>query len=126
MKTFEQYLEEIETHLQKKAYDYCDKWQIKGLDWEDIAQEFRIQLMRKFPTWRRESSFRTWANRVMLNRMKDIARGTQTKKAGFLNQSLSIDELKEKNADLGQEPDYEDIHQAIDQFYDKRNVYLGT
>lgn len=123
MKSFEEYIREIEPDIRQKAVSYCGNWQIRGLDWEDLAQEFRIQLRKKFPKYEpTKASFRTWANKVMLNRVKDIARASQAKKRQPLNRAISIDELKDSGIDIGYSVDYGGIHDDVDRFWRNKKV----
>ena len=99
---FEYYLNQIEPELKKKAYVYWRDWQIKGISWEDLAQDLRIHLMNKFDLYDpKKSSFRTWANRVMLNKIKDIVKGKYISN-DVLDQSntLSTNELQAKRLDI--------------------------
>ena len=100
-KTIEYYLNQIEPELKQKAYVYWRDWEIKGIEWQDLAQELRIHLSNKFDTWEKKSSFRTWANRIMLNKIKDICRDNYTNN-DVLDQpnTLSTDELREKGLDI--------------------------
>jgi len=101
-KALEYYLKEIDPDLKKKAYVFMEEWDIKGMDWEDLAQELRIHLMNKYDSFNPEkSSFRTWANRIMLNKIKNIAR-EKNLSADVINRksTLSIEELKEKGFDV--------------------------
>ena len=96
------YLNQIEPELKKKAYVYWRDWDIKGMEWEDLAQELRIHLINKFNLFNPEKSlFRTWANRVMMNKIKDIVRGNYSS-SDVLNQSntLSTEELLENGLDI--------------------------
>jgi hypothetical protein len=97
----EQYLNQIEPELKQKAYVYWRDWKIKGMDWEDLAQDLRIHLSNKFDTWEKESSFRTWANRVMMNKINNIVRDKNNSK-DVLDQknTLSTEELLEKGLDI--------------------------
>ena len=101
-KTLEHYLKQIEPELKMKAFVYWRDWKIKGMDSEDIAQELRIQLMNKFDLFNPEKAgFRTWANKVMMNKIKNIVRDKYTSQ-DVLDQpgTISIDELQEKGLDI--------------------------
>ena len=64
----------------------CAKHSIRGFDSEDLAQELRLHLWRKLdrydPT---KAGFRTWANRVMNNRLKDMYKRTIMPRRDALN-----------------------------------------
>lgn len=76
------------------------RWEIPGMTYEDIAQEVRLHLWLKKSTFRGESSYRTWANKVMKNCIKNLLRDSQTKKARYLNRAVSIEWLKENGYDI--------------------------
>lgn len=68
------------------------KYQIKGYDPDDLAQELRIHLLRKVVQYDpNKAGFKTWANKVLNNRLRDLNRGARTK---MLNDCLSLDELE--------------------------------
>jgi len=85
-------LEEFEPIIRAEAH----KHNISGMDWEDVAQTIRIQLWRKEKNFNPlKSSYKTWANKVMRDYIKDLIRLSHTKKASFLNTAISWEELKE-------------------------------
>jgi DNA-directed RNA polymerase specialized sigma24 family protein len=61
-------LNELEKYI---VYESCQN-KIYGLEPDDIAQELRVLLWNKLPTWQGRSNVRTWANKVMKNKIKDI------------------------------------------------------
>ena len=70
-----------------------DQWQVKGYTPEDLAQEVRLQLWRKLPLYNpTKASLRTWANRVIKNRIRNLmkASGRQKREIQFY-----LTELKE-------------------------------
>jgi RNA polymerase sigma-70 factor (ECF subfamily) len=78
----------------------CHKHIISGMEWEDLAQEVRLKLYLKKDSFRGESSFKTWANKVMINCIIDLERDSKTKKAGYLNNALDIDKLEDEKLDF--------------------------
>lgn len=86
---FEFYSEEIVSDWRILAMNSLEKYivcescqnKIYGYEPDDLAQELRILLWNKLNTWQGKSSLRTWANQVMKNRLKNIARAvTKTQK----------------------------------------------
>jgi RNA polymerase sigma factor (sigma-70 family) len=86
---FEFYSEEIVSDWRILAMNYLEKYlicesyqnRIYGYEPDDLAQELRILLWNKLDTWQGRSNLRTWANKVMKNRLKNIARAvTKTQK----------------------------------------------
>ena len=76
------------------------KYNIKGLTHEDIAQEIRIKLWLKEKQFNpNKSSYKTWANKVMRNCIKDIMRQAGAKKQ-VLNRALSIEGLQKNGFDI--------------------------
>src|SRR4030042_4139039 len=76
------------------------KYNISGCAHEDIAQEIRIKLWQKEKQFNpNKSSYKTWANRVMKNCIKNLIRQAYTKKQ-VLNRALSIEELKENGFEI--------------------------
>ena len=86
-KTFEEYLEKIEPDIQFKAFKRAAGDKDK---YDDIYQRLQIHLWEKFPTFdENKASFRTWANRVMENFLKDLGK---TKKEKIKDKDgLSVD-----------------------------------
>jgi RNA polymerase sigma factor (sigma-70 family) len=83
-----------ENDIRAKAKSYF----IPGMDWEDIAQELRLVLwlnLHKFKPKR--ASERTFANRIMENKIKDLAKSANRKKRWIDSNYISLDKLLEKN-----------------------------
>ena len=77
----------------------CHREEISGMTWEDLAQEVRLRLwLNKDKFDENKSSFKTWANIVMLNHLKNLLRDSKTKKASYLNNASDIDNEVEKEA----------------------------
>ncbi|HOL54257.1 MAG TPA: sigma-70 family RNA polymerase sigma factor [Candidatus Paceibacterota bacterium] len=70
------------------------KYHIPGLEAEDIQQEVRLRLWIKYPTFLKEkSSFRTWANKVMKNCIKNMMRDAKRECRKPLNRAISLDDI---------------------------------
>lgn len=53
----------------------CRLYKIRGYEADDLAQELRLQLWRKLPLYDpTKSGLRTWAVKVMKNKIKDLYR----------------------------------------------------
>jgi RNA polymerase sigma factor (sigma-70 family) len=77
----------------------CRKEEILGMSWEDQAQEVRIKLwLNKDKFDENKASFKTWANRVMINCLKNLIKGSKTKKASYLNDADDLDNIIEEEA----------------------------
>ena len=77
------------------------KHNIPGMDWQDIAQEIRIKLWQKEKLFDpAKSSYKTWANKVMRNCIYDLLKASNTKKASYLNNAVSIEMLQENGIDI--------------------------
>ncbi len=100
MEKIEEYLKEIEPDIKGKSRTY----RIWGLDLEDVAQELRIHLMNKFDLFDpKKASFRTWANRVMRNKLTNMARDVKWEE-NITNASDLLDEEGESYYEnLGEE-----------------------
>ena len=93
MEKFNKHLKEFDPIIIAEAHLH----DIPGMDWQDIAQEIRIHLWNKFDLFDvKKSSFKTWANRVMKNRIKNLIRDANTKSHQYINRAISIEELQEK------------------------------
>ena len=89
-------LQQFEPIIKAEAH----KHNIQGMDWEDIAQEIRIKLWQKEKLFNPiKSSYKTWANKVMKNCIKDLIKGSQRKKQ-TLNRAISIEELQKNGLDI--------------------------
>ena len=85
-------LEEFEPTIIKLAKTY----NIPPLEWEDIAQELRVQLWLKRDQFNpQKSAYQTWATKVCKNKIKDLA-----KKYSREIKPISLDELKENGIDI--------------------------
>lgn len=102
---FEEYLQKIEPDIKGKSFAY----RIWGLEPEDTAQELRLHLMEKFHLFdSSKSSFRTWANRVMRNKLTDLERTNRKEKnityaSQFQNSNSYDEENSEDNIDIFEE-----------------------
>lgn len=77
----------------------CHKEEILGMTWEDLAQEIRLRLwLKKDKFDKSKSSFKTWANLLMINCLKNLLRDSKTKKALYLNNASDIDNKIEEEA----------------------------
>lgn len=71
---------------------------IPNMDWQDIAQELRIILWQKldrFQGWNNASE-KTFAAKIMKNKILDLARYANRKKRIADSKHLSLNELTEK------------------------------
>jgi DNA-directed RNA polymerase specialized sigma24 family protein len=70
---------------------------IKGMDWEDIAQELYVHLLQSGGKYdpSRGASERTFVIRVITNKIRDLARAANAQKRYLDNNSLSLEELGE-------------------------------
>ena len=82
-------LAEIEPIIKAESY----KYHIPGMEPDDIQQEIRLRLWLKYSTFKGRSSFKTWANKVIKNCIKNLMRGSQTDKYKALNTAISLDEF---------------------------------
>lgn len=65
-------------HLEKDILYCARRYRIIGMDIEDIVQELRYHLLRKLDRFdRTKSRLRTWAMRVMRNRLIDIHQSSE-------------------------------------------------
>ena len=89
---FETYLKEIEPDISAKSFAY----RIWGLDKEDVAQELRIHLLNKFDLFNPDkASFRTWANRVMRNKLIDLERTNRKEKDIIYASQFKVEDNEE-------------------------------
>lgn len=94
----------FEKDIVAKAKTYS----IPGMDWEDIAQELRLALWLNLPKFQPgKASERTFANRIMENKIKDLAKFTNRKKRWIDSHYISLDELMEKALAFETEQIYE-------------------
>jgi len=75
---------------------------IPNMDWEDIAQELRITLWQKLDKFqgRNNASERTFAMKIMKNKILDLAKFSNRKKRWIDSHHLSLDELREREFDM--------------------------
>src|SRR3989344_4315196 len=71
---------------------------IPGFDWEDIAQELRIVLWQKLDLFKGKNGAqeRTFANKVMNNKILDLAKFANRQKRKIDSYHISLDELLER------------------------------
>ena len=75
------------------------KYHIPGLEAEDIQQEVRLRLWIKYSTFKGKSSFKTWANKVMKNCIKNIKRDAERQCRKSLSYSISFDDLDDDESE---------------------------
>lgn len=74
------------------------KHYIPGMTWEDIAQEIRLKLWIKWRLFDKEKAgFKTWANKVMKNTIRNLARQSKTQKSRILNEFVPLEFLKKND-----------------------------
>ncbi|HQK58759.1 MAG TPA: sigma-70 family RNA polymerase sigma factor [Candidatus Pacearchaeota archaeon] len=73
------------------------KHNIDGWEAEDIQQEVRLRLWIKYSTFKGKSSFKTWANKVMKNCIKNIKRDAERQCRKSLSYSISFDDLDDES-----------------------------
>ncbi|WP_136659495.1 RNA polymerase sigma factor [Nitratireductor sp. XY-223] len=81
--SFQALLERHYDSIYTIAYRYCGARE----DAEDIAQEVCVALVRKLPTYRAQSKFRTWLYRITVNAARDHHRKKVS--AGKLNRAYA-------------------------------------
>lgn len=86
-----------ENQIRAKAKTYF----IPGMDWEDIAQELRLSLWQNLSKFEpNRASEQTFANRIMQNRIKDLAKHANRQKRWIDSNWVSLDEIAEQQAVL--------------------------
>lgn len=82
--------------INAKAKDYL----IPGMDWQDIAQELDIALWHALPKFRglNQAQERTYAQRVMRNRIFDLHKAAVRQKRHIDSNHLTFSELEETEA----------------------------
>jgi len=75
---------------------------IPSMEWGDIAQELRIVLWQKLDKFqgRNNASERTFAMRVMRNKILDLAKAANRKKRIINSYHLSLNKLMEQGFDV--------------------------
>jgi len=83
--------------FQKEVKAKAKTYKIPGLDWEDIAQELNIHLWLKRDKYNpgRKASPKTFVQRILTNKLRDLARITKAKKRYIDYNHLSLEELME-------------------------------
>ena len=69
----------IERH-QKWIYNIALRMVGEPLDAEDVTQEVLIKILKSLPGFKQESSFRTWAYRIMVNHVLNMKKRNAEKK----------------------------------------------
>ena len=77
-------------------------YQISGMEWQDIAQELDITLWQKLSRFegRNNAIERTFAIKVMQNKILDLAKFANRKKRWIDTHHMSLNELMEKGFDI--------------------------
>ena len=83
---------------------------IPSMEWQDVAQELDITLWQKLGRFqgRNNASERTFAIKVMRNKITDLAKAANRQKRLIDSQHLSLDELMENTNKDGKSFDAED------------------
>lgn len=94
-----------------KAKDYS----IPGMDWQDIAQELDIALWIALPKFRglNNAQERTFAQRVMRNRIFDLHKAASRQKRLLDSNHLTFSELEETEIGTWQLETAQPIHEWI-------------
>ncbi len=68
------------------------------MEWQDVAQELYVHLFQVVDKYdpSRGASPRTFTNRVITNKIRDLVRGTNAQKRYLDNNSFSLEELRER------------------------------
>lgn len=75
----------------------CRTYWIVGYDQDDLAQELRFHVWRKLPKYNPlKSKFRTFAKRVMTNRIRDLVRASHRQKREIVHNLTSLDNLPDE------------------------------
>lgn len=79
----------IKRNIEIRAYRLARSGAVPGMEAEDIAQELRLDLIRRAEHFDPEKAcFNTFADRVICNRIADLARQSQAAKASRKTQSF--------------------------------------
>lgn len=74
---------------------------IKGMDWEDIAQELYLHLWQKRDRFNpKRASERTFVIRIITNKIRDLLRKANAQKRFADNNTVSLDELMDAGFDV--------------------------
>lgn len=79
--------------LEEEIMKICrqDKYQVYGLTHEDLAQELRFHIWVKLPLYNpQKSSIKTWAYKVINNRIKNLKRDSNALKRKANNNMVYI------------------------------------
>ena len=117
----------IEKDVQYLAW----KWYIPNYTNDEIAQELRLRVWEKISLYSIESgvSFRTWANVLMKNRLKNLLRAQMNQSRGEGALLLPLEDLTSGDNLLGMEhvamylDEIASIYEDIDDFLNSRNEY---
>ena len=117
----------IEKDVQYLAW----KWYIPNYTNDEIAQELRLRVWEKISLYSIESgvSFRTWANVLMKNRLKNILRAQMNQSRGEGALLLPLDNSVRIDNPLGMEQiaifldDLASMYEDMDDFLNSRNDY---
>ena len=101
-------LEELIKKHQDWIYNIALRMVFYSDDAKDVTQEVLIKIITKLSTFRRQSSFRTWAYRIAINHILNMkkSRGEQNHSPNFRDYGISIDNT----------PDYELADETIPAF----------
>jgi len=117
----------IEKDVQYLAW----KWYIPNYTNDEIAQELRLRVWEKISLYSTESgvSFRTWANVLMKNRLKNLLRAQMNQSRGEGALLLPLDNSVRIDNPLGMEQiaifldDLASMYEDMDDFLNSRNDY---
>ena len=90
------------TKYQKDILGKAKTSHIPNMEWQDVAQELDITLWQKLGKFqgRNNASERTFAVKVMRNKILDLAKAANCKKRMIDSYHLSLDELMEQGFDV--------------------------
>ncbi len=83
--------------FQKEVQAKAKTYKISGLEWEDVAQELNIHIWLNRDKYNpgRKASVKTFIQRVLMNKLRDLARRAKAKKRYIDYNHLSLEELME-------------------------------
>ena len=68
-------------HLEHDIKYICRNHGVKGYDQNDLAQELRFELLKRIPNYDcYRAGIRTWANKIMRNKIKNLVRDSNRAK----------------------------------------------
>jgi DNA-directed RNA polymerase specialized sigma24 family protein len=90
------------TKYQDDILGKAKTYKIPGMEWQDVAQELDISLWLKLDKFqgRNNASERTFAIKVMQNKILDLAKYASRKKRWIDTHHLSLDELMEQGFEV--------------------------